>query len=342
MVARKLKQTTMPWNPKVNFPQNIRKKMGLVLLAGMVAGLWSGCSSTQHNRRVYDRYAELVAERNRAQTAAVAPAPAATGQQAAVSRPVAAGTTTVSTPATAPAPTPRPEIRPVPVQVIQLTGTAPKPAPTVAAPAPKPAPAVAAVAVPAAVPAPAPVSAAASVPAPAPAVVESAAVSAESPDGTAYTLKVGDSVQIFLRGIPNAEAIEGIIDEHGGISLPFINEVKAAGQTASELARSVRQIYLDQGIYRNISVNVVVPTRYYFMQGEIRQPGRFQILSATRVSQAIAAAGGYTEFASGQVQIKRGGKIVKTIRNAKRIDRTPDDDIMLEPDDIVDVRRSLW
>ena len=69
--------------------------------------------------------------------------------------------------------------------------------------------------------------------------------------------------------------------------MPFINEVRAAGQSAAELARNIRQTYLDQGIYRNISVNVVVPTRYYFIQGEIRGPGRFQMVSAMRVSQAI-------------------------------------------------------
>ena len=161
-------------------------------------------------------------------------------------------------------------------------------------------------------------------------------------DSVAYVLKPADGVQIFLRGIPSGEAIEGFIDEHGMISMPFINEVKAAGQTPSELARNIRQAYLDQGIYKNISVNVVVPTHYYFIQGEIRAPGRFQIVSTMRVSQAIAAAGGYTEYASGQVVVKRGGKIIKTIRNARRLERTPEDDILLEPDDIIEVKRSLW
>jgi protein involved in polysaccharide export with SLBB domain len=87
---------------------------------------------------------------------------------------------------------------------------------------------------------------------------------------------------------------------------------------------------------------VAVPTRYYFIQGEIRAPGRYQIMSATRVSQAIAGGGGYTEFASGQVLIRRGGKVFKTIRNARRLERSPQDDIQLEPDDIIEVKRSLW
>jgi protein involved in polysaccharide export with SLBB domain len=258
-----------------------RPLLTVLLWAALTAALSAGCNSTpRHNRRVYDRYAELVAERNRK-------------------------------PEPKPEPPPAPQTEPVPV------------------PAPEPAPPV----VPAPVPdAPPPA-------APEPAVVDPAAPA--SPDGV-YLLKVGDVVQIFLRGIPAAEAIENIIDEHGKVSLPFINEIQAAGQSASELARSIRQTYLDQGIYRNISVNVAVPTRYYFIQGEIRAPGRYQIMSATRVSQAIAGGGGYTEFASGQVLIRRGGKVFKTIRNARRLERSPQDDIQLEPDDIIEVKRSLW
>ncbi len=218
----------------------------------------------------------------------------------------------------------------------------PKPAPAVAKPAPVPpapaeAPPVQVIPPVAAAPASAEAPAPAETAAPGP-----TALPAEETDGTAYAIKVGDMVQIFLRGIPNAEAIESIVDENGMITMPFINEVRASGHTPSELGRMIRQVYQDEGIYRNMSVNVLVPTRYYFVQGEIRQPGRYQIMSATRLSQAIAGAGGYTEFASGRVVIKRGGKIVKTVRNARRLERTPGDNIMLEPDDIVEVQRSRW
>ena len=39
---------------------------------------------------------------------------------------------------------------------------------------------------------------------------------------------------------------------------------------------------------------------------------------------------------------KRNGVIFKTIRNARRLDRTPQDDILIEPDDVVEVLRSFW
>ena len=351
-----------------------RRKIGMLSagwLAGLLIGLSAGCSTPTASQKVYDRYAELVASRNQPARSA----PATTAKPAdKPAAPAAAAKTVAPAPAKAPvAPPASPAaVKPIPtspappVQVI-----APKPAdkvgdkPVAVAPAhpvapqavvsTPPAPSAAPVAVappPAAVPAPvAPPAPAAMAPAPVAAPVSLAAASAPAvaapaaaPAGLAseggYLLKVGDGLQVYLRGIPTPEVIEDVIDEAGMITLPFINEVQAAGLMASDLERTIRQTYLDQDIYRNITVNVVVPTRSYFIQGEIRAPGRYQIMSATRVSQAIAGAGGYTEFASGKVQIKRGGQIIKVIRNARRLERAPEDDILLEPDDVVEVLRS--
>lgn len=183
-------------------------------------------------------------------------------------------------------------------------------------------------------------------PAPAPEPVpeeEPAVVTwSSSDDASAYTLKVGDGVVIALRGIPHPEQIECLVDEWGTISLPLINEVEATGLSASELAKKIRQTYIDNKIYKNISVNVLIPTRYYFMQGEIRQPGRYQLVSAVRLSQAIASAAGFTEFANGAVIIKRDGVVYKEVGNAKKLDRNPQDDILLEPGDIIEVKRGFW
>ena len=296
-------------------------------LAGLCLVLTAGCASSSSSQKVYDRYAELVAQRNQpAGVAAPADRPAA-DKPAKPADPAPAAVQKPAAPAPAPAPAAKaPAAPPPPVQIV----APPKPAEKAPAPAPAP------VATPVATPASAPAPVAAPVPAPAPAPPASAALDA------GYRLKVGDGLQIYLRGIPGGEAIEDVIDEAGLVTLPFINEVQAAGLTASELERNIRQTYLDQDIYRNITVNVVVPTRYYFIQGEVRAPGRFQIMSATRVSQAIAASGGYTEYASGKVLVKRQGKIVKEIRNARKLERSPEDDLLLEPDDVIEVLRSWF
>ncbi len=323
-------------------------------MAGLFLGFLTACSSpSAQNRKVYDRYAELVAERNRTMNSAtlngsstpvkdvpsrLAPAPVVTPVAPPVVKPTPTpGSASVAKPDATVKPT---TVAPPPVQVIvpkPVEKVSPRPSPVSVPPkstpvvSPEPAKPVIPTQPPVGIAPPGGVPAA-----PAPYVVS------PSTDGVAYMLKVGDVVQVYLRGIPTADAIEDVIDEAGMISLPLINEIQAAGMTASELERNIRKTYLDQDIYRNIAVNVVVPTRYYFIQGEIRQPGRFQIVSAMRVSQAIAAAGGYTEYASGQVLVKRGGQIVKTIRNSRRLERTPEDDVLLEPDDIIEVRRSLW
>lgn len=315
-------------------------------MAGLILCLFTACSSpSAQNRKVYDRYAELVAERNRTMnstspSAASAPvvkevpsrlAPAPAQASPAATKPVPAPAPAAAKPEATVKPAP---VLPPPVQVIVPKPVEKAPPPSLPPPtaASKPAPVLTP-----------PASAAPAVPAPvATPAASTGYVAASSTDGVAYLLKVGDVVQIYLRGIPTADAIEDVIDEDGMISLPLINEIQAAGMTASELERSIRKTYLEQDIYRNIAVNVVVPTRYYFIQGEIRQPGRFQIVTTMRVSQAIAAAGGYTEYASGQVLVKRGGRIIKTIRDSRRLERTPEDDVLLEPDDIIEVRRSLW
>lgn len=182
-------------------------------------------------------------------------------------------------------------------------------------------------------------------PAPALAEVPAAAVPAADPrpaeEGAAYTLKVGDGVIIALRGIPHSEQIECLVDEWGTISLPLINEVEVTGLSASELAKKIRQIYIDQGIYKNININVMIPTRYYFMQGEVRQPGRYQLVSAVRLSQAIASAAGFTNFANGTVLVRRNGGVYKTVK-AKKLDQNPEDDILLEPGDIIEALRGIF
>ena len=312
-------------------PAMIRRYLMPVVLVSLLA---AGCSSTpRYNRRIYDRYAQMVAERSRAKPTpttdtASAPAVKAADTSDSSRAPVARANpeTVKPTPETQAAP------RATPVATAKPAASAPPATEPLSAP-----------------PAPVQVLAPPPVAAPPPSPEPTADLDVEEPspasaanDGVAYMLKQGDVVQVSLRGIPNAEAIEIVIDENGMITLPFINEVPAAGQTSSELARNIRQVYLDEGIYRNISVSIAVPTRFYFVQGEIRQPGRFQLISAIRVSQALAGAGGYTEFASGKVLIKRGGKIVKTIRNARRLERSPEDDIWVEPDDIIEVQRSFW
>lgn len=158
-----------------------------------------------------------------------------------------------------------------------------------------------------------------------------------------YRLQTGDPVMIHLRGIyPRDEQIEDIIDDAGNVTLPFLGDIPAVGKSTSQLESDIRTMYIEGGYYRTITVSVIMPQRTYFIRGEVRQPGRYPIVGGLTLMQAIAAAGGYTEFASQRsVQLIRGvGKPMEI--NMKRIERNPENDIRLESGDVIVVNRSIF
>ncbi len=159
---------------------------------------------------------------------------------------------------------------------------------------------------------------------------------------TPYRLRQGDPVIIYLRGImPRDDQIEEIVDERGYVTLPYIDDVMAAGRTSSELEREIQRIYVDRQIYRTVTVNVVMPSQSYFVQGEVKQPQRFPIVTGVTMMQAIATAGGYTEFADPKrVKLTRG-RDVKII-NMREVERDPQQDISIESGDVILVPRSLF
>lgn len=156
-----------------------------------------------------------------------------------------------------------------------------------------------------------------------------------------YVLKPGDFIAIYLRGIPREEEIQDVVDEQGYVTLTYINEVKAAGKTTSELERAIREAYLTAEIYKNISVNVVMMQQSYFVRGEVKSPGRFALMSGVTLLQAIAAAGGYTEFAQPKkVKLIRGDD--SRIIDVRDIEKNPEKDIPIEAEDVIVVPRSVF
>jgi len=157
----------------------------------------------------------------------------------------------------------------------------------------------------------------------------------------AYRLRALDPVIINLRSIPVPQDIEDIIDEGGTLNLPFIGRVKAAGLTTTELEQRIQRLYLDQQIYKQITVNVVSASQSYYVRGEVKQPGRYPRITGVTIVQAIAAAGGFTEFANPKkVKIIRAGKTF--VRNVEDLERDPEKDEAVDSGDVIVVPRSIW
>jgi polysaccharide export outer membrane protein len=165
----------------------------------------------------------------------------------------------------------------------------------------------------------------------------------DQPRDNVYRLRIGDALMITLSGSAGLnEQIETLIDDEGTIKLRFIGSVNAKGLSSTELEREIELEYTDrQKIYKELTVRVHVPNTFYFIKGEIRQPGRFPVVGRVTLSQAIAAAGNFTEWADLQdIVLVRNNENV--IINYKKIRRNPNLDVELLAGDTITVGRSTF
>jgi len=158
-----------------------------------------------------------------------------------------------------------------------------------------------------------------------------------SGEDDAYELRPLDPIYIRFSGIMEQQQLEVVIDENGEISLLHLNaSIKAEGLTTSELEQEIERRYVDDGIYKNVSVNVTMTAKLYYVQGEVNQPGQFQLMSGMTLLQAVAGARGYTPFANKKkVTITRYGKIYTY--NAKELEKDPSKDVKIEAGDVIKV-----
>lgn len=127
----------------------------------------------------------------------------------------------------------------------------------------------------------------------------------------------------------------------GMISLPLLNDVRAAGLTPMEL----REV-LSQGLVEYMpdpEVSVIVETVNSFkvsVIGEVRKAGRYEIKSRTSVLDLLALAEGFTEFASrSRIVILRdtGTKVERIPFNYNRVVSSGNgaENVFLQPGDTV-------
>ena len=128
----------------------------------------------------------------------------------------------------------------------------------------------------------------------------------------------------------------------GMISLPLLNDVQAAGLTPMEL-RDVIAKKLTEYL-PNPEVSVIVREVNHFkvsVLGEVRKPGRYDFKGQATVLDAIALAGGLSDFASrSRIVILRkesNGATKRIPVNYNKIvsASTDQDDLRLSPGDIV-------
>jgi len=106
----------------------------------------------------------------------------------------------------------------------------------------------------------------------------------------------------------------------GMISMPLIGDVQASGRTAAQLADDIAKRLKEFKESPQVAVSVKEVNSYYiYVLGEVTKPGKIALKSHTTVLQAIASAGGFTQYASrNSMQVlrmtKNGSGELKEIR----------------------------
>jgi polysaccharide export outer membrane protein len=127
----------------------------------------------------------------------------------------------------------------------------------------------------------------------------------------------------------------------GLITLPLINDIKAAGLKPEELSEQVRQAatkFIDDP---NVTVVVrQIKSRNAFITGEVARPGPYPLSSQMTVLQLIAVAGGLSEYADRKnITITRtqGGKVEALRFNYQDVSRGKNlaQNVVLKPGDTV-------
>jgi polysaccharide export outer membrane protein len=124
---------------------------------------------------------------------------------------------------------------------------------------------------------------------------------AERPDLGEYRIGREDVLEVVVWREPELTRVVPVRPD-GKISLPLAGEVEAAGKTPAELqaglTRALKPYIQDTTVA--VLVREINGSRV-FVLGEVTRPGGFPLRGAMTVMQAIALAGGRSEFAKDEV-----------------------------------------
>ncbi|HTZ74147.1 MAG TPA: polysaccharide biosynthesis/export family protein [Candidatus Aquilonibacter sp.] len=178
---------------------------------------------------------------------------------------------------------------------------------------------------------------ASSVPAPA----NSSVPAASTRPNVDYVIGPGDLLSIDVMNEPDVTGKVPVRPD-GMITIPLIGDIKASGLTPDKLQANITSKLTEY--VKDPSVTVVVEemnSRQFNVLGKVLHPGSFPLNKPTRVLDALAQAGGFTEFAKvSKIYVLRRDATGTTTRlpfNYKRVTNGQDDqdDVLLQSGDTV-------
>jgi protein involved in polysaccharide export with SLBB domain len=166
--------------------------------------------------------------------------------------------------------------------------------------------------------------------------------------GVLDRIQVGDNLYITFADLPPPiqPPIEERVRDDGTIRLIQDQTFVAAGKMRGALEKEIRDRYVPK-FFKTMTVTVTQQksTQFYYVDGEVKRPDRQVYISRLRLTQAIASAMGFTDFARKKaVVLTRADGRTKITVNCVKAQTDPTLDPEVYPGDKIWVprRNPFW
>ena len=155
-----------------------------------------------------------------------------------------------------------------------------------------------------------------------------------------YIIGAGDVLEVLVWKEPDLSRTVHVRPD-GRISLPLIDDIKASGSTTVALKERITSAFADYidspAVYVMLQEN---RSKKIYIIGMVASPGEYLLERPITVLQAIAAAGGFKEWAKKEdIVIFRHGESAQTRVefNYERVvsGKEVEQNIVLKPDDVI-------
>jgi polysaccharide export outer membrane protein len=127
--------------------------------------------------------------------------------------------------------------------------------------------------------------------------VETKVATAPHREATAYRIGKDDLLDIIVWKERQLSGKVHVVED-GTVTIPLIGPVPAEGQTCEQLQADLTKRLAQYTRDPNVTVRVAsASSRVFYILGEVRKPGSYPLRSDEVLSQAVAQAGGFTDFA---------------------------------------------
>jgi polysaccharide biosynthesis/export protein len=110
-----------------------------------------------------------------------------------------------------------------------------------------------------------------------------------------YRLQKSDVIDVKFKFSPEFDRTV-TVQPDGFITLDEVGDLKVEGKTLSELREAVRHAY--EGILHDPAITIFLDDfehPFFLAAGQVKNPGKYELRSATTLVGAVAIAGGFTD-----------------------------------------------